>query len=64
MTVWLTVDEAAKHIRAKSTRLLREAIKAGELPSYRYGKGDIRLKTEDVDAWLEGRTWTPATGTA
>ena len=57
MTVWLTVTEAAAHIRAKHPRMIRDAIKAGHLPAYRYGKADIRLKVSDVDAWLEGHPW-------
>jgi excisionase family DNA binding protein len=64
MTTWLTVDEGARHIRAKSTRLIREAIKSGDLPSYRYGKGDIRLKADDLDAWLEAHPWEPTVRSA
>jgi excisionase family DNA binding protein len=58
-TVWLTVAEGAAHIRAKSTDLIRAAIHDGELPSYRYGKKDIRLKASDLDKWLESRPYEP-----
>lgn len=59
VTHWLTVTEAAEHIRAKDTEMLRGAIKAGELPAYRYGKASIRLKADEVDAWLEARPFEP-----
>lgn len=60
MTVWLTVADAVEHIRAKDDRLIRNAIKAGELPASVYGKSEIRLTVEDVDAWLRSRSWEPA----
>lgn len=60
MTVWLTVGEAAAHIRAKHPRMIRDAISAGHLPAYTYGKSAIRLKVSDVDAWLEAHPWEEA----
>jgi excisionase family DNA binding protein len=60
MTVWLTLAEAAEHIRAKSDRLIRNAIKAGELPACTYGKSEIRIDAEDLDEWLRARPWEPA----
>ena len=61
MTAWLTVNEAAEHIRAKHPRVIRDAIKNGDLPAYRYGTGDthIRLKAAEVDAWMESRPYEP-----
>jgi len=61
MTVWLTVAEGAEYIRAKGTEIIRAAIKAGDLPSYRYGKSDIRLKASDLDEWLESGPYEPRT---
>jgi excisionase family DNA binding protein len=63
-TPWLTVDEAATYIRAKSGRLIRNAIRDGDLPSYRYGRSEIRLKAVDLDAWLESRPYEPESRTA
>jgi excisionase family DNA binding protein len=57
MTNWLTVTEAAAHIRAKHPRMIRDAIARGDLPAYTYGKSAIRVKVSDVDAWLEGHPW-------
>jgi excisionase family DNA binding protein len=56
---WLTVAEAVEHIRATDATILRRAIKDGELPAYTYGKAAIRLKVEEVDAWLAGRPFEP-----
>lgn len=56
---WLTLAEAADRIRAKDHRAIREAIDAGDIPAYAYGKSQIRLKTADVDAWLENHPFEP-----
>jgi excisionase family DNA binding protein len=58
-TVWLTVAEAAEHVRAKDERIIRQAIKSGDLPAYAYGEVQIRLKAGEVDAWLEARPFEP-----
>ncbi|MBY0440959.1 MAG: excisionase family DNA-binding protein [Mycobacteriaceae bacterium] len=58
-TTWLTVAEAAEHIRTTDSKILRAAIKAGELPSYLYGKTQIRLKKAEVDEWLESKPYEP-----
>jgi excisionase family DNA binding protein len=60
MTAWMTVTEAAAHIRAKHPRMIRDAIKRGELPAFTYGQSAIRLKAADVDAWLEAHPWEEA----
>lgn len=57
MTTWLTVAEAAAHIKAKHPRMVRDAIARGELPAFKYGKSAIRLKAEDVDEWLSSHPW-------
>lgn len=59
MTVWLTVALAADHIRANDEAIIRGAIKAGELPASLYGKTQLRIKQEDLDAWLESRPYEP-----
>jgi excisionase family DNA binding protein len=55
---WLTLTEAAGHIRAKSTRPIRDAVKANDLPCYGYGR-EMRFKASDLDDWLEGHPWEP-----
>ena len=59
MTTWLTVSEGAAYIRANDERTIRGAIKNGDIPSFTYGKSQIRLKAEDLDAWLEARPFEP-----
>jgi excisionase family DNA binding protein len=61
MTVWLTVPEAAAHIRAKSDRTIRDAIYAGHLPAYFYGPGKkyIRIEKDDLDQWIRSRPYEP-----
>jgi excisionase family DNA binding protein len=59
MTTWLTVAEAAEHIRAKHPRMIRDAVARGDLPAYTYGKSAIRLKASDVDEWLSSHPWEP-----
>lgn len=58
MTNWHTVATAAEYARGSATKV-REAIKAGHLKSFRYGKTDIRLREEDLDAWLEAIPYDP-----
>lgn len=61
MTIWLTTSEAAMHVKAKDDRLIRQAIKAGDLPACRYGRSEIRIDQEDLDAWLRSQPWEPRT---
>jgi excisionase family DNA binding protein len=60
VTQWLTVSEAAAHVRAKDHRVIRDAVARGELPAFKYPKNSIRLKAADVDAWLEAHPWEEA----
>jgi excisionase family DNA binding protein len=59
MTIWLTTAEAAEHIKAKDDRLIRQAIKAGDLPACRYGKSEIRIDQAELDEWLRSNPWEP-----
>lgn len=61
MTTWLTVTEAAAHIRAKHPRMIRDAIDRGDLPASVYGKSAIRVDQEDLDAWLRSKPYEPRT---
>ncbi|WP_230870820.1 excisionase family DNA-binding protein [Mycobacterium canetti] len=60
MTVWLRIADAAEYAKL-STDIIRAAVKAGDLPSYAPTPGgrDVRLKAEDVDAWIESRPYAP-----
>lgn len=60
MTTWLTVAEAAAHIKAKHPRMVRDAIARGDLPAYTYGKSAIRIDQDELDAWMRARPWEEA----
>lgn len=57
-TQWKTPPEAADYVRAKSTDLLRAAVKAGDLKAYAYGR-EMRFKTADLDEWMESHPFEP-----
>lgn len=59
MTVWMTVPEAAEYVRAKHPRVIRDAIKSGDLPACTYGKSQIRVDRDELDNWLRSRPWEP-----
>lgn len=59
MTNWLTVAEAAEHIRAKHPRMIRDAIAAGDLPACVYGKTAIRIDKDELDNWLRAHPYEP-----
>jgi excisionase family DNA binding protein len=58
-TTWLTVAEAAEHIRAKHPRMIRDAIQCGDLPAVVYGKSAIRIDAEELDNWLRAKPFEP-----
>lgn len=59
MTVWLTAAEAAAYVKV-SEPIIRDAVKAGDLPAYSVGKGrEYRLTAEEVDEWMGSRPWEP-----
>lgn len=58
MTTWLTVADAAAYIRVKDDRIIRSAIKSGELPVCRPGKSYL-IDAADVDAWVKSQPWEP-----
>jgi excisionase family DNA binding protein len=51
MTVWLRIADAAKRA-AVSEPTIRRAIAAEKLKAYRVGPRLVRLRAEDVDAWI------------
>lgn len=56
---WLTLEEAARYVRAGDGSTIRAAVRYGDLPAYLYGKRSMRFKKTDLDAWLEQRSWEP-----
>jgi excisionase family DNA binding protein len=61
MTVWHTVATGAEHVKV-SPDLVRAAVKAGDLQAFAIGKGkEFRLREDDIDSWLESKSWEPKT---
>lgn len=61
MTIWETPTEAAERTR-QSVPNIRNAVRDGDLPSYRVGASGSRnyvLKASEVDAWMESRPYEP-----
>lgn len=55
MTVWLRIADAAKRASV-SEPTIRRAISAGKLKAYRVGPRLVRVRAEDVDAWVMNAT--------
>lgn len=56
---WLSTQDAARRLGV-TPRTLYRFIDQGELPAYRLGRV-IRLKADDVDAFIEGSRIEPGT---
>ncbi len=59
MTEWLTAQKAAEYLDV-SERVIRDAVRNGDLAAYPIGKGrEYRLRAQDIDAWMTSRSWEP-----
>ena len=56
---WLSTADAAKYLGI-TPRTLYRFIDEGQLPGYRFGRV-IRLKQDDVEAFIENSRITPGT---
>ena len=56
---WLSTAEAAKYLGI-TPRTLYRFIDEGQIPGYRFGRV-IRLKQDDVEAFIEASRITPGT---
>ena len=57
---FLTVSEVGRLLRM-SPQSIRRMVQRGDIPGYRLGDVEIRIKREDIDAYLLAR---PVTGPA
>ena len=55
--VWLTIREAAVHIK-RSEKEVYELVSSGEIPSYRAGPRCIRIDKADLDTWVKTNRWS------
>jgi len=53
----LTVDEVAEILRVSPSTVYRR-IQAGELPAIKLGHRQVRIKQEDLDAYIEAHRIT------
>jgi excisionase family DNA binding protein len=55
----MTVRQAARKLGV-AERVLRQAVRSGELPAFKLAQRTVRLKTADLDDWIQNRrvqTW-------
>ncbi len=57
---WLTVEQVAEWLQV-STKTIRRYIEAGTLPAVNLGGRAIRIRREDIEAWLQTRRVEPGT---
>lgn len=55
---WLTIEQAAEWLQV-STKTIRRYIESGSLPAVNLGGRAIRIRRQDLDAWLETRRIEP-----
>ncbi len=56
---WLTVEQVADWLHV-STKTIRRYIEDGSLPAVNLGGRAIRIRRQDLEAWLEKRRVEPA----
>jgi excisionase family DNA binding protein len=55
---WLTIEQVAEWLQV-STRTIRRYIEDGSLPAVNLGGRAIRIRRQDLEAWLENRRVEP-----
>lgn len=61
MTTWLTLEEAAKHLKIGKSSLYQLAREGG-IPAHKYGRV-WRFDVEELDQWMkQGRSASQANG--
>ncbi len=58
MTELVTVRQAARRLGV-AERVLRQAVRSGDLPAFRLGQRTVRLKPPDLDDWIQNRRVRP-----
>jgi excisionase family DNA binding protein len=61
MTELITLRQAARGLGI-AERVVRQAVRNGELPAYRLGKRTVRVKSADLDDWIQNRRVRPWSG--
>ena len=61
MTELMSLRQAARKIGV-ADRVLRQAVRSGDLPAFRLGQRTVRVKPADLDDWIQNRRVRPWTG--
>jgi DNA (cytosine-5)-methyltransferase 1 len=54
MTELLSLRQAARRLGV-AERVLRHAVRSGDLPAFRLGQRTLRVKPTDLDDWIQNR---------
>jgi excisionase family DNA binding protein len=57
----MTVRQAARKLGV-AERVLRQAVRSGELPAFRLAQRTVRVKPADLDDWIQNRRVRPWSG--
>ena len=58
MTELVTVRQAARRLGV-GERVVRQAVRSGELPAFRLVQRTVRVKPADLDDWIKNRRVRP-----
>lgn len=58
MTELLSLRQAARRLGV-ADRVLRQAVRSGDLPAFRLGMRTLRVKPSDLDDWIRNRRVRP-----
>ncbi len=61
MSELLSLRQAARRLGI-AERVLRQAVRSGELPAFRLGQRTLRVKPTDLDGWIQDRRVRPWSG--
>ena len=54
----ISLRQAARKIGV-TDRVLRQAVRSGDLPAFRLGQRTVRVKPTDLDDWIQNRRVRP-----
>ena len=54
----ISLRQAARKIGV-AERVLRQAVRSGDLPAFRLGQRTVRVKPADLDDWIQNRRVQP-----
>ena len=61
MMEMISIRQAARNIGV-AERVLRQAVRSGDLPAFKLGQRTVRVKPADLDDWIKNRQVRPWSG--